>query len=216
MNFRLLSAVLLAAIPVAWYAGYLAGTSLQSEDSERVASESFEAQELAVEQYDLDVEASSDTESGGGAILTRANDDHNEAAVANEDEVDSSAQSSGLALAGEMLAAGADKSHLRERQNFEQSFSEGDEDWQAKTNFTDYLQLHEQAHLITLHKILCSTERCQLIGQFDAEHKQWEQVIQGMKEQDWWIYTGTSSSSSTRDGVTYFNLFVDKAKGKTD
>ncbi len=117
---------------------------------------------------------------------------------------------SGLERTGEVLDDRNTREHLLESRQFESTFSEDDEDWQAKTNFTDFLQLHENAHLIELHKIICSTARCQLIGQFEADHKKWEEVINEMKEQDWWNYTGTSSSSSTRDGVTYFNLFVNK------
>lgn len=106
--------------------------------------------------------------------------------------------------------ASPDKDHIDERKNFIRNFSEEDEDWQAKTHFTDFLQLHDDAHLIDLHKIICSTEKCQLIGKYDAEHENWGVIVKEMQQQDWWTYWGTSSSTTTRDGVTYFNLFVNK------
>jgi hypothetical protein len=103
-----------------------------------------------------------------------------------------------------------DKDHNDERQNFVREYSEEDEDWQAKTHFTDFLLLHDDAHLIDLHKIICNSEKCQLIGRYNAEHESWDEIVKQMQQQDWWTYWGTSSSTTTRDGVTYFNLFVNK------
>ena len=102
------------------------------------------------------------------------------------------------------------RQHLDQRTAFEQSFSSEQEDWQAKTRFTDFLQLHPNAANVELHKIFCSSRQCQLIGQFEGQHDGWEAMIEDMKQQDWWDYQGTSSTSSTRDGITYFTLFVDK------
>jgi hypothetical protein len=105
-----------------------------------------------------------------------------------------------------------DKDHIDERQNFSREYSDEDEDWQAKTHFTDFLLLHDDAHLIDLHKIICNSEKCQLIGKYDAEHENWGEIVKQMQQQEWWTYWGTSSSTTTRDGVTYFNLFVNKPK----
>lgn len=104
----------------------------------------------------------------------------------------------------------ASYSHNQERKDFENSYSEDDADWQAKTQFTDFLQLHDNAHLIELHKIICTSDKCQLIGKIEAEHESWGEIVKQMQQQDWWTYWGTSSSTTSRDGVTYFNLFVNK------
>lgn len=104
--------------------------------------------------------------------------------------------------------------HNELRESFEREFDEHDRDLEAQNHLTDFLQLHQDSHLIELHKIACSSEECQLLGQYDGDHEKWSDIVAQMQEQDWWQYKGTSSSSSSHDGVTYFNLFIDKGRGE--
>lgn len=103
---------------------------------------------------------------------------------------------------------------LTNARDFAENYSEDDLDWQAKTNITDFLQLHEDAERIDLQKIICDERRCQLIGQYGGEHQHWEAVLKAMREQDWWDYTGTSSSSYSEDEQTYFNVFLNKPESQ--
>lgn len=219
MNIRALIIGLILSIPLAWYAGYWMGKSLYKDTTSSTDVPQISSSHQAIKDESVHPSAQNKRQSQGVGEFEHAVEETGESADAGEtiqstqtaqEPVRQDDAVSGLARTGEMLADRQGREHFAESREFENSFSEDDEDWQAKTNFTDFLQLHENAHLIELHKIICSSERCQLIGQFDAEHKQWEQVINDMKEQDWWNYTGTSSSSSTRDGVTYFNLYVNK------
>lgn len=147
---------------------------------------------------------------------------NNVASTASDDQyfnreieiIDSTDDLTGLAKTGLELSSEVNhsKAHLRESKEFEENFDHNDSDWQAQTNFTDFLQLHDDAPLIDLQKIICSQAQCQLIGQFDGEHEGWENILEQMRGQAWWDYTGTSSSTTSRDGVTYFNVFVNKKK----
>ena len=112
-----------------------------------------------------------------------------------------------FARAGEQAST-----HNELRRDFSNRFDEHDLDFESQTHFTDFIQLHERADAIELHQIACAVGECQLLGQFEGDHEAWEAILEEMKEQDWWTYQGTSSSSSTRDGVTYFNLYVDKGQ----
>lgn len=215
MKLHVLIVGLLLCIPLAWYSGYLIGKvsyapnspvtndkssrSLQANDTDSINSPQTEkieqTQSLSHSQADTEQKASSNVQ-----VLTGEN-------------IEPLLQAHGNALeeTGRQLAGGQhQKAHTDMRQKFEQQYAAEDEDWQAKTNFTDYLQLHENADLILLHRIICTSQQCQLIGQFNGEHQQWKTILDGMEVQDWWNYSGTSSSSSTRDGVTYFNVYVDK------
>lgn len=103
--------------------------------------------------------------------------------------------------------------HNALRKNFEREFDEHDRDLEAQNHLTDFLQLHQDSPLIELHKIDCTQAECQLLGQYAGEHEKWSDIVEQMQQQDWWQYRGTSSSSSTHDGVTYFNLYIDKGDG---
>lgn len=215
MNLRVLIPVLILCLPVAWYAGYLVGKSVYTEQEVRnQQGDSISATGSPAQEYKNELEVQTQGISAQASNQAYREDSESDVTPSDDDVTADTSERSLPAndreTTGKMLAMRPDKEHSDLRNNFAETFSPEDEDWQAKTQFTDFLQLHEHADLITLHKILCSTDRCQLIGQFDAQHKQWETVIDDMKKQDWWTYTGTSSSSSTRDGVTYFNLFVDK------
>ena len=104
--------------------------------------------------------------------------------------------------------------HNELRKNFEREFDEHDRDLEAQNHFTDFLQLHQDSPLIELHKIDCTQAECQLLGQYAGEHEKWSDIVEQMQQQDWWQYRGTSSSSSTHEGVTYFNLYIDKGRSE--
>lgn len=129
-----------------------------------------------------------------------------------------SEQGKQLQRLGEALNDAADQAvaHNEMRQAFRRQYDENELDLQSQTNLTDFLQLHEASDLIDLHQIACTYQECQLLGQYRGEHQQWSDIIEQMKEQDWWDYQGTSSSSSTHDGMTYFNLYIDKGTSGQD
>jgi hypothetical protein len=204
--------ILLACIPLAGLVGYWLGASDQSEPFETEVNVTTEAttqgnSTLNVGDFGIAVDSQKPKKS-----ISNEPEDKSELI---ERELNAAEQSS-LEAAQEKAKefnyplSAPDKDHNEERQKFIRNFSDEDEDWQAKTHFTDFLQLHDHAHLIDLHKIICSAEKCQLIGKYEAEHESWGEIVKEMQQQDWWTYWGKSSSTTTRDGVTYFNLFVNK------
>jgi hypothetical protein len=108
------------------------------------------------------------------------------------------------------------RDHYEQGREFAKHFTENDSDWQAKTNITDFLQLHEDVERIDLQKIICDERRCQLIGQYAGQHQNWQAVLDAMREQDWWDYTGTSSSSQSDNEQTYFNVYLDKPESQSN
>lgn len=113
---------------------------------------------------------------------------------------------------GKAMADSANRSQqtLAQRSSFEQNFTEQDRDWLVQTQVSDFLQLHDKAAQIHLHKLDCSEQRCQMLGQFDGDHQMWASVLKEMQQQDWWSFTGTSNTSSTENATTYFNVFLDR------
>lgn len=103
------------------------------------------------------------------------------------------------------------KQHLDEYELFEQGFAEEDTDWQAQTYISDFIELHEWRDDIQLYKLSCSNVACVMDGRMTGDHRRWEEVVNQMRNQEWWAYSGTSSTSSTDDdGVTYFRVFMNK------
>ena len=113
---------------------------------------------------------------------------------------------------GQMILDASDASRQRreEEELFEEEFESENADWESQTQISDFLTLHEQSHLVDLQSLKCDDRRCQLIGQFDSQHEEWGEIVEQMSDQDWWEFTGTSSSSTTRDGKTYFVLTLTK------
>ena len=118
--------------------------------------------------------------------------------------------SSDLAEFADKMAEGGEQSrqHLQERERFEQEWDQSSLDLGLVNQLQDFLYLHQYGELIQLHDIRCDSDRCQLTGQMAGEHDKWEQLVKAMQSTDWWSFTGTSNSSTTRDGVTYFVLFL--------
>ncbi|GAC13646.1 hypothetical protein [Aliiglaciecola lipolytica] len=98
----------------------------------------------------------------------------------------------------------------KKKREFEQSFSANDANLTAQNQISDFLALHKNADLIELHQLDCDNSRCQLIGEYAGEHQEWGKVISAMREMDWWDYSGTSSSSTSKNGKTYFHVFLDQ------
>lgn len=209
MRLSLAHLSLIICVPVAAVLGYWLGStsSLEEQQEEVTSSPHLPSSEI------------SDEKTEGFKAVTRALNPNNTTQKSVEVEavtqvkqgsIDSLEAAQQQAKEFNYPLSTPDKEHINERRNFIREYSEEDEDWQAKTHFTDFLLLHEDAHLIDLHKIICNSEKCQLIGKYDAEHENWGEIVKQMQQQDWWTYWGTSSSTTTRDGVTYFNLFVNK------
>ncbi|WP_342806682.1 hypothetical protein [Alteromonas sp. M12] len=93
---------------------------------------------------------------------------------------------------------------------FEQGYSANHTNLTAQNQISDFLSLHQDAKLIDLYRLDCDNSRCQMIGEYAGEHQDWAKVISGMRGSDWWDYVGTSSSTTSKDGKTYFHIFLDK------
>ncbi|MDO6694864.1 hypothetical protein Q4574_16320 [Aliiglaciecola sp. 3_MG-2023] len=99
---------------------------------------------------------------------------------------------------------------LANEAEFEQNYSANDADLRSQNQISDFLMLHQQADLITLHRLDCDPTRCQMIGEYAGEHQNWSKVFSAMRDSDWWEYVGTSSTTTTQDGKTYFHIFLNK------
>ena len=217
MQLRVLILLLVLAVPVAFFIGRQVGESIYAPgdaEEKEGAQQTVEERETSNPLTDTELEPAATPSEPQASSLTELSQGRRDVRerheATGEDAFTPGTQNDPAELNEYEAAFRPDKDHQDARQAFNRAFSEHDQDYERQVQFTDFLLLHEQADKIDLHKILCATDKCQLIGQFDGDHKKWEGVMEEMKQQDWWDYTGTSSSSSTRDGVTYFNLFIDK------
>ena len=218
MNRGTLSLLWVATVVIAWFVGFEMGN--EPEDKENsvpvVQTSPGTALESNPAQPEPEVQAlSADTSpydrSAQNQPVPPPLEDISKAA----DETDHyDEQGQRLNRLGEAFNQAGDQAntHNDMRKAFNREFNEHELDLTAQTNFTDFLQLHEKSPLIDLHQIRCSAKECQLLGQYEGEHKEWAAIVEEMKDQEWWEYRGTSSSSSSHDGVTFFNLYIDKGE----
>lgn len=128
-----------------------------------------------------------------------------------EQTVDAPNREPELPVAAEQAAErNAYREHIDQRQAFNRAFSEQQQDVDREVAVSDFFYLHDKAHQIELHKVMCATDKCQILGTFEGGHDAWETIMEDLQGTDWWDYTGTSSSSNTHDGVTHFNVFFDR------
>ncbi|MCC2617704.1 hypothetical protein LJ739_15740 [Aestuariibacter halophilus] len=212
---KLVTGLLITAIPLAWLSGYWIG---RADDQARQMMPG-EGQTVQIEKEILHAPVSPKVSltSGNPPVAddspANVGDDRPQTDEEHQRQRGEALQQTGAALAA---PTAPEVEHLAERDQFERGFNEHERDLQAETYFSDFLRLHDDRDAIDLQKIQCNADACQLIGQFDGEHDKWDAVLEQMRAQDWWHYKGTSSTSATRDGVTYFNVFVNKSPGAGD
>ncbi|WP_414828786.1 hypothetical protein [Alteromonas sp. H39] len=93
------------------------------------------------------------------------------------------------------------------------NFDENEQNFEAATQLADFFTLHPDGDNVYLHSIQCDDAQCQLIGQFEGEHQRFESIINEMKEEPWWAYSGTSSSTSSDGNRTHFVLHLKSERG---
>ena len=115
----------------------------------------------------------------------------------------------------EAVMAGSEerKELFAEQSAWADDFDENEQDFEAATQLADFFTLHPDGEKVYLHSIQCDGEQCQLIGQFEGEHQRFESIINEMKEQPWWEYSGTSSNTSSDGSLTHFVLHLTAARG---
>ena len=92
------------------------------------------------------------------------------------------------------------------------NFDENEQNFEAATQLADFFTLHPDGENVYLHSIQCDDAQCQLVGQFEGEHQRFESIINEMKEQPWWEYSGTSSNTSSDGSRTHFILHLTSAR----
>lgn len=112
-----------------------------------------------------------------------------------------------------VVSAVMEGSESRKQMQSEQSewadnFDESEQDFEAATQLADFFTLHPEGENVYLHSIQCDEEQCQLIGQFEGSHQVFEDIINEMKQQPWWEYSGTSSNTSSEGNLTHFILHL--------
>lgn len=87
---------------------------------------------------------------------------------------------------------------------------------EAATHFEDFFALQPNGDKVDLQSLRCDDKQCQLIGQYNGPHDELGAMIDAMREQDWWNYTGTSSSTQSDNNVTHFVLFLQRANATSE
>lgn len=92
------------------------------------------------------------------------------------------------------------------------NFDENEQNFEAATQLADFFTLHPDGENVYLHSIQCDDAQCQLVGQFEGEHQRFESIVNEMKDQPWWEYSGTSSNTSSDGNRTHFILHLTSAR----
>lgn len=87
---------------------------------------------------------------------------------------------------------------------------------EAVTHFEDFFALQPNGDKVDLQSLRCDNKQCQLIGQYNGPHDELGAMVDAMREQDWWNYTSTSSSTQSDNNVTHFVLFLQRANATSE
>ncbi|WP_026376682.1 hypothetical protein [Aestuariibacter salexigens] len=101
-----------------------------------------------------------------------------------------------------------ERAGVRQAEPISDDVPDEDIDWQAQTEISDFFILHPLSDNVDLQHLRCTEKICDIIGQFDGAHEQWETIVDDLRGQQWWHYSSVSSSSKSEDSVTYFVLHV--------
>ena len=114
----------------------------------------------------------------------------------------------------EAVKAGSEtRNKMREtHSDWADNFDENEQNFESATQLADFFTLHPDGENVYLHSIQCDDAQCQLVGQFEGEHQRFESIINEMKEQPWWEYSGTSSNTSSDGSRTHFILHLTSAR----
>ncbi len=95
---------------------------------------------------------------------------------------------------------------------FVENYDDSDLDMEIATQITDFFALHPDGQKVYFHHVRCDTLQCQLVGQFDGDHGRFEEMLNEMKQQDWYSFGGTSSNTSSDDSETHFVIHLTDRK----
>lgn len=107
-----------------------------------------------------------------------------------------------------MASSTSQRQMQREQSDWADSFDYDEQNYAAATQLADFFTLHPEGDNVYLHSIQCDTGQCQLIGQFEGPHQRFEAIINELKQQPWWEYSGTSSNTTSDGGQTHFLLHL--------
>ncbi|QJR81378.1 hypothetical protein CA267_011615 [Alteromonas pelagimontana] len=105
-------------------------------------------------------------------------------------------------------AAKAEREQRLSRKAFADTFDESQLDLVAATQITDFFELHPKGEKLYLHSVQCDGSECQLIGQFEGNHEDFDAIVVEMKTSDWWKYSGISSNTTSDGAITHFILHL--------
>lgn len=107
-----------------------------------------------------------------------------------------------------MKGSDSRKQMHEEQSDWADNFDDSVQDFESATQLADFFTLHPEGEHVYLHSIQCDGEQCRLIGQFEGSHQVFERIINEMKQQPWWEYSGTSSNTSSDGNLTHFILHL--------
>lgn len=211
MNKLIIGGTWIVSLLLAYYFGLSAAPSYATKQAEINVINQNTLDKNSVGGLDLTNAAAPSTQTD--VAITSKSTQESKAATLSSEDIERQQQQQRLTLdtfLDVMLHQRQAKSHQEARTVFQEEYDEQAQDYERKTQVTDFLQLHEQAEQIMLHELKCEPTRCLLVGSFDGQHENWANIVEQMKEQDWWDFGGTSSSSNSDGAVTHFMLFMDK------
>jgi len=87
-----------------------------------------------------------------------------------------------------------------------------DYDWAylMEIQIKDFMTIHYEAGNIDVQSVKCKTTTCEITG-FESEEQKAQIILRDMREQDWWEFRNTSSSSSqSTEFGQYFYVSLSK------
>jgi len=106
-----------------------------------------------------------------------------------------------LSLVDDEFAQFRRQSKGKQRDNlYEFHQQEVDLNWgyQMNIHIADFIQTHYNSSLVSLEGLTCKLDTCELLVS-ESESGGWPPIMRGMREQPWWAFTSTQSSSRFGD-----------------
>lgn len=87
--------------------------------------------------------------------------------------------------------------------NFQEQ--ENDYDWAytMEIQITNFITVHQNAHNVELKSVACKSSACEIMG-FEQAGQSWSVILADMRNQEWWVFRNTSSSSQSSEEFGQF------------
>ncbi|MCW8109170.1 hypothetical protein OPS25_11740 [Alteromonas ponticola] len=109
-------------------------------------------------------------------------------------------------------ASAEDADRNKQYDEFVENYRDEDLDMELATQLTDFFSLLPDGQNVYFHHVRCNTSQCQLVGQFDGDHKRFSEMIEELQQQDWYSFGGTSSNINSDKTQTHFILHLTERK----